>query len=138
MADKKEKEKDKDAAAASAGGGASEAATGGGRMLKAKKFLASKGAKSSVGQKTILHFLGTPGTNLLLSLQSAAAKDAGEQKAKQLLENVYVLACKGKVLYDAKIITPQNTKEFVAPINQTCLAIFLLLEEKRKKPKQTC
>lgn len=94
------------------------------------------GAKSSVGQKTILHFLGTPGTNLLVSLQSAAAKDAGEQKAKTLIENIYILACKGKILYDAKIITPQNTREFVAPVNAACIAIFLLLEEKRKKPSK--
>jgi len=122
MADKDKKEKE-------------EAATGG-RMLKAKKFLASKGAKSSVGQKTILHFLGPSGTNLIMSLQSAATKDCGEARAKQLIENVYVLACKGKVLYDAKKITQQNTKEFVAPINQTCLAIFMLLEEKRKNPSK--
>jgi len=49
---------------------------------------------------------------------------------------VYVLACKGKVLYDAKLITPQNTKEFVSPVNQACLAIFMLLEEKRKNPSK--
>jgi hypothetical protein len=106
------------------------------RILKAKKCLASMGAKSSVGQKTILHFLGVPGTNLLVSLQSAAAKDVGEQKAKALIENIYILACKGKILYDAKIITPSNTKEFVAPVNATCIAIFLLLEEKRKNPSK--
>lgn len=106
------------------------------RLLKAKKCLASMGAKSTVGQKTISHFLGVPGTNLLQSLQGAAAKDVGEQRAKALIEDIYILACKGKVLYDAKIITPQNTKEFVAPVNQTCLAIFLILEEKRKNPSK--
>lgn len=106
------------------------------RMLKAKKCLASMGAKSTVGQKTISHFLGVPGTNLLVALQGAATKDVGEAKAKALIENIYILACKGKVLYDAKIITHQNTKEFVAPVNQTCIAIFLLLEEKRKNPSK--
>jgi hypothetical protein len=104
------------------------------RMLKAKKFIVSKGARSNMGQKAILHFLGTHGANLTLALQNAAARDCGEAKAKTLLENVYVLACKGKVLFDAKYITPANTRDMAGPINTLCISIFLVLEEKRKHP----
>jgi len=103
-------------------------------IVSMKKFLASKGAKSSMGQKAILHFLGAQGTNILASLQNAATRDVGEQKAKALIENVYVLACKSKVLYDAKLITPANTREFISPVNQLAIGIFMLLEGKKKHP----
>lgn len=102
--------------------------------VSAKKFLASKGAKSTMGQKAILHFLGERGTNMLMCLQNAAIKNIGEAKAKALVENVYVLACKAKVLSDAKLITYSNTKEFTAPINQLAIAIFQVLETRKKQP----
>jgi len=102
--------------------------------VSAKKFLASKGAKSTMGQKAILHFLGDRGTNMLMCLQNAGIKHIGEAKAKALVENVYVLACKAKVLYDAKLITPSNTKEFTQPINQLAIGIFQVLETRKKSP----
>jgi len=102
--------------------------------VAAKKYFASKGAKSSMGQKAILHFLGERGTNMLMCLQNAAIKHLGEAKAKALVENVYVLACKAKVLYDAKMITPANTKEFINPINQLAIGIFQVLESRKKSP----
>lgn len=102
--------------------------------VSAKKFLASKGAKSAMGQKAILHFLGERGTNMLMCLQNAAIKHIGEAKAKALVENVYVLACKAKVLYDAKMITYSNTKEFTTPINQLAIGIFQVLEARKKSP----
>jgi len=101
-------------------------------MVSMKKFFASKGAKSSMGQKAILHFLGAQGTNILSALQNAATRDVGEQKAKALMENVYVLACKSKVLYDAKLITPANTREFIAPVNQLAVGIFMFFRGKEK------
>jgi len=106
------------------------------RMLKAKKFIATKGAKSSMGQKAILHFLGPHGANLATALQNAAAKDIGDARAKALLDNVYILACKGKLLFDAKLITSETTKDFAGPINALCIAIFLALEERRKQPSK--
>jgi len=87
-----------------------------------------------MGQKAILHFLGERGTNMLMCLQNAAIKHIGEAKAKALVENVYVLACKAKVLYDAKMITPSNTREFTNPINQLAIGIFQLLENRKKSP----
>jgi len=71
---------------------------------------------------------------MLMCLQNAAIKHIGEAKAKALVENVYVLACKAKVLYDAKMITPANTREFTNPINQLAIGIFQLLENRKKSP----
>jgi len=71
---------------------------------------------------------------MLMCLQNAAIKHIGEAKAKALVENVYVLACKAKVLYDAKMITHSNTKEFTAPINQLAIGIFQVLETRKKLP----
>jgi len=102
--------------------------------VSAKKYFTSKVAKSTMGQKAILHFLGERGTNMLMCLQNAAIKHIGDAKAKALVENVYVLACKAKVLYDAKMITYSNTKEFTAPINQLAIGIFQVLETRKKQP----
>jgi len=44
------------------------------------------------------------------------------------------LACKAKILYDAKMITPANTREFTNPINQLAIGIFQVLETRKKQP----
>lgn len=105
-----------------------------GRFLKAKKFLVSKVAKTGMGQNTILHYLGPQGSTLMAVLQSATTKHVGEAKSKQIIENVYVLACKAALLYKDGFITDNDQKKMAHPVNSLAIAIYQGVVESRNNP----
>mmetsp|Transcript_13089 Transcript_13089/g.25363 ORF Transcript_13089/g.25363 Transcript_13089/m.25363 type:complete len:367 (-) Transcript_13089:116-1216(-) len=101
-------------------------------VLRLKKFVATKGASSKMGQAAILHYLGDAGKHLAEALKEAATICLSEKESKELMTDIFVLSCKAKVLHDAKRITDQDKTEFANPINNMSLAFWRSLEASRK------
>lgn len=104
---------------------------GGSKMLKAKKYLTSKVAKTKMGQNAIRHFLGNNGCNLINCLKAVAFQDKGKE-GHELITDVLVLVCKGKILHDEKLITNEHRKEFVMPINNLAISVYKALEASKR------
>jgi hypothetical protein len=76
-----------------------------GLMLRLKKSISSKTMSTRLGRKTISHFIGEGGVNLLNSFKNSAKKDKGDPYSKQLKRRVLRTAVKTKLLLDSKDLT---------------------------------
>lgn len=75
-----------------------------------KKAVASKAMGTRVGRHAILTLVGEAGERIVDDLKATITKYDGLEKARKLKSNALRLAVKVKCLFDAKILTRQNTK----------------------------
>jgi len=98
------------------------------RMLRAKKFMASKLSDSAAGRKVVIKFLGPAGDRMLTALDSAIVKHSGRAVAKTMRLHIFKLATKIGVLLQNQNLTEQQLEPAREPSVAAVDALIAVLE----------
>mmetsp|Transcript_16106 Transcript_16106/g.31560 ORF Transcript_16106/g.31560 Transcript_16106/m.31560 type:complete len:417 (-) Transcript_16106:108-1358(-) len=94
------------------------------RAFRFRKFVNSTVAKSSLGRKAILHFLGDAGSHVIDSLTSAVAVTHSKKVSKDLKEIIIQMALKGKLLHDTRNLTQKDVLPLMDPVNYLVVQLY--------------
>lgn len=98
------------------------------RMLRAKKFMASKLSDSAAGRKVIIKFLGPAGDRMLTALDSAIVKHSGRAVAKTMRLHIFKLATKIGVLMQNQTLLEEHMEPAREPSQNMVEALLAVLE----------
>mmetsp|Transcript_7807 Transcript_7807/g.15058 ORF Transcript_7807/g.15058 Transcript_7807/m.15058 type:complete len:439 (-) Transcript_7807:268-1584(-) len=85
---------------------------------RAKKYIASKTAGTTLGRKIINSFLGTDGEKIVAALTAAAVKFHGKKEGIDARTGLYKIATKVRLAVDQKQLKKEDTLHADMPLNQ--------------------